>query len=233
LLKTIERLFNSWDKYEYMEKHDKKSLNENLGALDIKQKIIDTASILFAEKSFEGASIREIASQSNVNIAMISYYFGGKEGLYLECIAKFAQGRGEAIQKILVPVKTTEEFKLRLKLFFESMMALYASDKHLVRIIMREAQTERGEEFHRNVMTHLHPVFLKVQQYYEMALENGLIKKKTDPQMLATITMALISHPCMMEKAIVMTTGIKIESSDYQSHYIKQICDTLFSGVLL
>lgn len=198
---------------------------------DIKQKIIDAASILFAEKSFEGASIRDIASQSHVNIAMISYYFGGKEGLYLECIGKFAKGRGQIIQKILTSVQTKEEFKMKLKLFFETMMSLYAKDKHLVRIIMREAQTERGEEFYKNVMAHLQPVFLQVENYYQCAIDKGLLKKETNAQFLATITMALISHPCMMEKAIMTSSGLEIESSDYQNQYIKQICDTFFFGV--
>jgi AcrR family transcriptional regulator len=217
-----------------MENNEKKdSLTSHpSGSSEIKQRIIDVASVLFAEKSYEGTSIRDIASQCHVNIAMISYYFGGKEGLYLECIAKFARGRGEVIQRILTPVKTAEEFKIRLKLFFESMMALYASDKHLLRIIMRESQTDRGEEFHKNVMTHMHPVFLKVQNYYETAIQNGVLKKDTNAQLLASITMAVMSHPCMMEKAIVASCGFSIESSEYQTQYIKQICDTFFFGVL-
>ena len=199
---------------------------------DVKQRIVDIASRLFAEKSFEGASVREIAAKCGVNIAMISYYFGGKEGLYLECIATFAKGRSEAIQKILIPVKNQEEFKVRLKLFFETMMSLYASDKHLVRIIIRESQADRGEAFHQKVMTHMHPVFMKVQNYYESAIENGVLKKDTNALLLATMTMAVMSHPCMMEKAIVATCGQNIESSEYQAQYVKQICETFFFGVL-
>lgn len=208
------------------------SASASTGAIDIKQKIVDAASVLFAEKTFEGASVRDIASQSGVNIAMISYYFGGKEGLYLECIAKFAQGRVDMLQKILTPVTTQEEFKVRLKLFFESMMALYSSDKHLVRIIMREAQMERGPEFHKKVMFHMHPIFLKVQLYYETAISNGILKPATDAHVLASITMAILSHPCMMEKAIENSTGQDINSSEFQTNYIRQICETIFSGVL-
>ncbi|RZJ34482.1 MAG: TetR/AcrR family transcriptional regulator [Flavobacterium sp.] len=36
---------------------------------------------MFAEKGFDGTSIRNIASSAGVNIAMISYYFGSKEKL--------------------------------------------------------------------------------------------------------------------------------------------------------
>ncbi len=40
---------------------------------------------LFATKGFDGTSVRDIAQESGVNLAMISYYFGSKEKL-LEAI---------------------------------------------------------------------------------------------------------------------------------------------------
>ena len=43
--------------------------------------ILQVAERLFAEVGFDGASIRTIAREANVNIAMISYYFGSKEKL--------------------------------------------------------------------------------------------------------------------------------------------------------
>ena len=43
--------------------------------------ILQAAEKLFAEEGFDGTSIRNIAKEANVNIAMISYYFGSKEKL--------------------------------------------------------------------------------------------------------------------------------------------------------
>lgn len=41
--------------------------------------ILHVAEQLFAEEGFDGTSVRDIAKKANVNIAMISYYFGSKE----------------------------------------------------------------------------------------------------------------------------------------------------------
>ncbi len=41
--------------------------------------ILQVTEKLFAEKGFDGTSIRDIAKQANINIAMVSYYFGSKE----------------------------------------------------------------------------------------------------------------------------------------------------------
>jgi AcrR family transcriptional regulator len=56
--------------------------------------IMESAEKLFAEKGFAGTSVRDIADEAEVNLAMISYYFGSKEKL-LEAIFRY---RGEYIQ---------------------------------------------------------------------------------------------------------------------------------------
>ncbi|KQB44071.1 Transcriptional regulator, TetR family [Flavobacterium daejeonense] len=43
--------------------------------------ILLIAEKLFAENGFEGTSIRTIAKEADINIAMVSYYFGSKEKL--------------------------------------------------------------------------------------------------------------------------------------------------------
>ena len=43
--------------------------------------ILEVAETLFAEKGFDGTSIRDISKIAKINIAMISYYFGSKERL--------------------------------------------------------------------------------------------------------------------------------------------------------
>jgi AcrR family transcriptional regulator len=43
--------------------------------------ILEVAEKLFANKGFDGTSIRDIAAEAGVNVAMISYYFKSKENL--------------------------------------------------------------------------------------------------------------------------------------------------------
>jgi AcrR family transcriptional regulator len=42
-------------------------------------KIMEAAEELFAEKGFSGTSVRDISDAADINVAMISYYFGSKE----------------------------------------------------------------------------------------------------------------------------------------------------------
>ena len=44
-------------------------------------RIVQVAEKLFAEQGFAGTSVRQIAKEAAINVAMISYYFGSKEKL--------------------------------------------------------------------------------------------------------------------------------------------------------
>lgn len=54
--------------------------------LETKAKIINTARILFADRGYEGTSVREIARTAEVNVASLNYHFASKENLFLEIL---------------------------------------------------------------------------------------------------------------------------------------------------
>jgi AcrR family transcriptional regulator len=49
-----------------------------------KERILDTAEVLFAQKGYRAVSVREITSAARCNLAAVNYHFGKKENLYLE-----------------------------------------------------------------------------------------------------------------------------------------------------
>ena len=63
-----------------------------------RDKLIESALAVFSMKGFENTSTRDIAKAAGVNHAAISYYFSGKEQLYIACVDKIietAQGEVE------------------------------------------------------------------------------------------------------------------------------------------
>jgi len=53
---------------------------------DTRQRLITTAGEIFAENGFRAATVREICSRAQANVAAINYYFGDKKGLYIEAV---------------------------------------------------------------------------------------------------------------------------------------------------
>ncbi len=48
---------------------------------DTKERILDAAEALFAERGFNGTSLRAVTSAAGVNLAAVNYHFGSKEAL--------------------------------------------------------------------------------------------------------------------------------------------------------
>lgn len=52
------------------------------------ERVIEAAGEVFAQKGFESATVREICSRGNANLAAINYYFGDKRRLYVEAVKR-------------------------------------------------------------------------------------------------------------------------------------------------
>jgi TetR/AcrR family transcriptional regulator, regulator of cefoperazone and chloramphenicol sensitivity len=72
---------------------------------DTRRRLLEAALIVFADKGFDGAGIRDIAERAKANSAMVQYHFKGKEGLYLEALRyAFEQGPKWIHQLPLLPL---------------------------------------------------------------------------------------------------------------------------------
>ncbi len=64
-------------------------------------KILQVAETLFAEKGFDGTSIRDISKEAKINVAMVSYYFGSKEKLLEALILHKTSGLKEQLVNLI------------------------------------------------------------------------------------------------------------------------------------
>ncbi len=56
--------------------------------IDTKQRILDTAERLFAERGYDAVSLRHIIAEAGVNLAAVHYHFGSKEDLLGEVVLR-------------------------------------------------------------------------------------------------------------------------------------------------
>ncbi len=54
--------------------------------LSTRNRILEAAGELFAERGFRGATVRMICERARVNVSAIKYHFGGKDELYYEVL---------------------------------------------------------------------------------------------------------------------------------------------------
>lgn len=196
-----------------------------------KENILLSATSLFAEKGFEGASIRDISKKAKTNIAMVCYYFGCKENLYISCLENFAKGKTDVLKDILQAPKTEEDFKIRLQLFMQTMMATYTKDAPVLKILLREMQNERKGVTDK-LMTVTNPFFSMLKDFFQASIDAKLIKKGFTADYITFIFLGALSHPCNAEVAMKKNMGVTIQDKEVQKKYSKQLLELFFNGAL-
>ena len=112
-----------------------------------KNRILAAATTLFAKKGFDGTSIREICKAADVNICMISYYWGGKQELYQGIIDNLIENQIEYSKSFLDLNKNP-----------------YDMTKEECRELLSEVMDKFVDFFYTNISSDLIVLLLKEQQ---------------------------------------------------------------------
>ncbi|WP_390452373.1 TetR/AcrR family transcriptional regulator [Chryseobacterium sp. Alg-005] len=139
------------------------------------ENILFAAEKLFAEKGFEGTSTREIAKAAQVNISMISYYFGSKEKLY-EKLVEYRMNEGQFFSKDILERTDINEWE-KIEKVVEQFAGRVRNHKCFYRIMQREQlHTENPQivEFLKQTKMGFISMYSKI---LESGLEKGIFTK--------------------------------------------------------
>ena len=91
---------------------------------DSKERILDAATRVFAERGFHAATVRQICAAASMNVAMVKYYFGSKEKLYCEVVRRhFSFATADDIAKMADGVTDEASWREAVRRFVEKFAA--------------------------------------------------------------------------------------------------------------
>jgi|KBSMisStaDraftv2_1062788.scaffolds.fasta_scaffold00109_31 AcrR family transcriptional regulator len=116
---------------------------------DKKDQIIHAALELFGKQGYEGTSIRDICQEANVNLAMVNYYFGSKEGLFAAMIERKASAIKDRLQELVNNETMTPQEKI------DSVIERYVdrlfSHRGFSLTMMRELSKDQRQPLHEAI----------------------------------------------------------------------------------
>jgi len=158
-----------------------------LDVADARERLIRVAGTLFSKHGLDGVSTREISNEAGLNVSLISYYFGGKEGLYKTVIQEFALRMQREVQGFL---DQFAEEKVEKKTFlhnlhqgFLAVTQLKIAQRHLAVLLHREMLNglPYARETHDTVFNGLAQQMVEI---FRRAQRKGILRKEIQPEIL-------------------------------------------------
>lgn len=198
--------------------------------LDAKMELIRSAKILFAQKGFDGVSVKEIADHAGVNISLISYHFGGKEALYRSCLEQFGIQRLASAERMLTEVESMEEFRTRLTIFVEDFIEQHAKEPEVTSIVHRECVSGHpiiDELFAKFFMKQ----FKCLIGFFEKARDKNILRKDMDPMIAVGTFFGSIIHILRTAPLAEKHFGVKITDPAFKKNFVTNVIQNLLQGI--
>ncbi|MGL4207752.1 MAG: TetR/AcrR family transcriptional regulator [Candidatus Adiutrix sp.] len=188
--------------------------------------ILQLATRLFAKHGYEGVSVRDICSALDLNCSTISYYFGGKKGLYLEVLKSQFESYESCLNTIISQNTNPKE---ELEALCSQSSHIHALSPHLSMISARESCNPSPE-----YMEALHAHEAKYNGGHLAALirtgqQQGFFNPRLNPIYLARIV-SMVLNSYIIAKSTFSFLHPEMRFSDKE--YFETAKAFLFDGLL-
>ena len=186
---------------------------------------MDAAVKLFAEKGYPSVSNREIAQAAGANTALISYYFGSKEGLYVQAFQTQFSTACQALaairnQQALTPVERIEQCAL-------AVLESHRKHPHLLRFVQHELVNPSTASSQV-----LHACTGDLLRYLEELVEEGKAAGAFHAELntsYAALMLCNLMHSYLLHKNVVAAV---LPEFGEEQEYVMHNLSIYFRGVL-
>lgn len=187
--------------------------------MDKKEIIIQSALKLFSTKGFEGTSVREIATDANVNVAMINYYFVSKEKLFesvVEYRTAFLQGVFTELihNKNLTPIE-------KIDVIIDKTIERKFSNSSFHHLLHRELSLELRPQLRKAITG----ILLKNLNSIKTIIQNGIndgVFKPVDVELTITTLFGTIHYLLISDVMCQKILGKPKGFSPFQNKKLKE-----------
>jgi AcrR family transcriptional regulator len=200
-------------------------------ATETAEQVIQAATRLFAERGYDGVSVRDICTAAEVSANAVHYHFKSKQGLYEQIIERFGLAKQEAAERILVGTpKDTDEFATRLEIFAREILESLLSEPDVLTITqmeMLQGFRHGGESFAKSKEQCLGAL----RAYVETAQGAGIVREGVDPAYVVGTLMDRVFNQAIYASSLRQMYDASIDDPDYRAEWVRKTVDLLVNGL--
>lgn len=197
--------------------------------VDARTRFIHGALELFIRNGVEGTSARAIAKHVGLNVALINYHFGSRDGLIKACFAQIGFEKLKQVQDLLQMPRSKEEFEVRFKIFIRHLFDCYAQQPELTLFIHREIErlSEPAEEVFSQTFKRAFEIFV---QYVKDAQTLNFIRQDVRAQTAASIAFGSALHAVRSDTLASRYFGVSLKDPQYRESFAEHLTTIFLQG---
>ncbi|NDC40374.1 MAG: TetR/AcrR family transcriptional regulator [Chitinophagia bacterium] len=154
--------------------------------------IINAAEKLIAQKGFNGASVRDIAQEADVNVAMISYYFGSKEKLMEAIFESRTKDISLKVENLLADRSLS--YLEKVYVLIDEYVEKFLKQQTFHRIMMREQIMETDNPISASILALKRRNLASIKKLIQEGQESGSFKRNIDIPFMMSTMVGTVNH---------------------------------------
>jgi AcrR family transcriptional regulator len=192
-----------------------------------RDRIVAAAIDLFSERSFDGASTREIAARADVTQPLVNYHFRSKEELWRAAVDALFELLNRTLDDRAHGLRGVDEVT-SAKLLVREFVTFSARNPQLHRIIMQESKAD-GPRMDYLVDRHVRPIYERTTEIFESLKREGAVPDVPAPHLYYILTgagptMFVLAPECRRLSSLDPTQEDVIEA------HADAVCRLIFAG---
>ena len=191
--------------------------------------IIEVAEKLFAKNGFAGTSVRDIAQEADVNVSMISYYFGSKEKL-IEALFHFRMTESRSQLESLLTNEDLSPIQ-KINMLIDNVIDRLMNNQRFHKIMLRETLSSG-----RTPIISEHIMNLKVRNMELMqkligeGQQSGVFREDIDMSLMSTTLYGTINYAIATQDFYKKINQLEsMEPEEFKLHLKKKLSQHLRS----
>ena len=165
--------------------------------------ILDAAIRCFAANGYAATTIKDLASEAQVNSALLYYYFVDKETLYRETLRHVAQQLSDSAGR-LDPDLAPEE---AIRRFVRQQAEFLIANPHVPRLMLRELLEHSGRQAEAAIVSLIGGAFQTLCDFIRRGQDEGVFRADVDPKYAAISTLSLVAYFVIARPVVGMALG--------------------------
>jgi TetR/AcrR family transcriptional regulator len=192
-----------------------------------RDRILAAAVDLFSERSFDGATTRDIAERAGVTQPLLNYHYRSKDELWRAAVDSLFDLLGRAMQARMEGLRGVDELT-SAKLLVREFVTFSARHPQLHRIITQESKAD-GPRMDYLAEQHVRPLYETTVAMFECLARDGAVPPIAAPHLYYILTgagptMFVLGPECQR------LSGLDPRSDEVIDAHADAVCLLLFGG---